>query len=772
MPIRSFTDAEVLVSERRRLERPLVILVWIGIALFSLAEGSAFFLLAGSLSAGIKLYAVSRGNELLLRRWLVTAGVLLATVLVLFALLLDTGQRAVVHLGHYVILIQLCKLFERSRNRDYAQVLIMSMVTAMTACILPNPFLSERLWFAIALGLYLTLACHTAMVLTLKRGLDAAVEAALPTESGPLPVHRVAWNVRRDWPAKPLRRAMIPILIAMFSVGALFFLVTPWARGPHFLMPQTQKSISVTGYSNQVQLGDAKVVQLSDQESLCLRATAADANLLGEPLYLRGHVLDNYERSHWFSRATGRYRPWKDAPELDPARATKPAPGEIRQEVRMESGLQPTLFGVAPIHKAWAEGASLEIGPHGEARLSPGGRVPGARVDYVVESAPPEVGSRATGATPSPGAAAAQASFDTEGPDVGDEPDRTTLEPQVRNLARQWCQGLLVRRSEDPNRREEIDLAIARRLADRLRANYSYSLDLSGCDPTADGVEDFLFHMKQGHCEYFASALTVMCRALDVRARLATGFRCDDAGARGEWVIVRARDAHAWTEVYSPRQGWLVFDATPAGAPAPVQKHWYSFFTDNVENAQQFWYLRVIRYSEQDRQEMVKIVQGWWEAVRDAALSLWQGIVNLFVRGDIDEAMVVLVIALGAVAVTAEILVVIHMVRRRTRLARGLRRAAGARWEQVRFLAAFLRFLERRGLGPRNELSLLETASRAEEALGLPKGEGTRLVRLYYRLRWGAQDLTPQEILAAERTVDALRRAKARAGQADATSTA
>ena len=769
MPIRSFTDAEVLVSERRRLERPLVVLVWLGIALFSLAEGSGFFLLAGSLSAGIKLYVVSRGSELLLRRGMVTAGVLLATAMAAFALLLDTGQRAVVHLGHYVILIQLCKLFERSRNRDYTQVLILSLVTAMTACVLPNPLLSERLWFAVAMAGYLALACHTAMVLTLKRGLDAAVEAALPTEAGPLPVHKVAWNVRRDWPAKPLRRAMVPILIAMFSMGGLFFLATPWARGPRGLLPQPQKNVTVTGYSNQVQLGDAKVIQLSDQESLRLRVSAADPNHAGGPLYLRGHVLDNYEHSHWSSRPPGPARLLETAWELDPARRAPPAPGAIRQEVRMDSGLLPTVFGVAPIRWAWAQGADVAVNRRGEARLFLGDQPPGERVEYVVESPAPDDGDHAS-ARPGPPPARAEAPPDAEDADA--EPDRTHIEPRVGELARQWCRGLLARRDAEPNRREEIDLAIARRLADRLRTNYAYSLDLSGCDPSADGVEDFLFHMKQGHCEYFASALTVMCRSLDVRARLATGFRADDVDIAGGWTIVRARDAHAWTEVYSPSRGWLAFDATPAGAPAPVGKHWYSFFTDAMENAQQFWYLRVIRYSEQDRQDLLSILWGWYHSLREAAGAVWQGIINLFAEGQIDRAVVDLALALGAIAVVAEVLVMVHMVRRRTRLARSLRRAAGDRWEQVRFLAGLLRLLERRGLGPRPEHTLLETASRAEEALGLPKDQARRLVRLYYRLRWGGRDLAPEEVLAAEQAVQALRGAIARARLAAAPSRA
>ena len=82
----------------------------------------------------------------------------------------------------------------------------------------------------------------------------------------------------------------------------------------------------------------------------------------------------------------------------------------------------------------------------------------------------------------------------------------------MADLARQWCRDLLAARPVDPAVRGPSDLAIAQRIADRLRQDYAYSLDLSSADPDRDAVEDFLFYMKQGHCEYFASALTVMCR--------------------------------------------------------------------------------------------------------------------------------------------------------------------------------------------------------------------------------------------------------------------
>ena len=47
-------------------------------------------------------------------------------------------------------------------------------------------------------------------------------------------------------------------------------------------------------------------------------------------------------------------------------------------------------------------------------------------------------------------------------------------------------------------------------------------------DPTIDPIEDFVTKHPQGHCEYFATALTLMLRSLGIPARVVSGFKCDE----------------------------------------------------------------------------------------------------------------------------------------------------------------------------------------------------------------------------------------------------
>jgi protein-glutamine gamma-glutamyltransferase len=99
-------------------------------------------------------------------------------------------------------------------------------------------------------------------------------------------------------------------------------------------------------------------------------------------------------------------------------------------------------------------------------------------------------------------------------------------------------------------------------IEDYLRNNFIYTLNLSqnaGADPLAQ----FLFKTKTGHCEYFASSMTVMLRTLGIPSREVNGFLPGEYNEVAGDYIVRASDAHSWVEAYFPGNGWLTFDPTP-----------------------------------------------------------------------------------------------------------------------------------------------------------------------------------------------------------------
>jgi transglutaminase-like putative cysteine protease len=85
-----------------------------------------------------------------------------------------------------------------------------------------------------------------------------------------------------------------------------------------------------------------------------------------------------------------------------------------------------------------------------------------------------------------------------------------------------------------------------------------------------DRVDHFLFDMREGYCNYYASAMVVMARSLGIPARLAAGY------ARGDWerdaqaYRVRQHHSHAWVEIFLPRFGWIEFEPT-ANEPVIVR---------------------------------------------------------------------------------------------------------------------------------------------------------------------------------------------------------
>jgi transglutaminase-like putative cysteine protease len=100
--------------------------------------------------------------------------------------------------------------------------------------------------------------------------------------------------------------------------------------------------------------------------------------------------------------------------------------------------------------------------------------------------------------------------------------------------------------------------AVRRFFAERFR----YSLYL-GDRPGGKSLGDFLLESRSGHCEYFATATTLLLRSLGVPARYVVGYSVQEFSQLDHLYVVRKRHAHAWTEAYVDRT-WVTVDTTPA----------------------------------------------------------------------------------------------------------------------------------------------------------------------------------------------------------------
>ncbi|MBR4124699.1 MAG: transglutaminase domain-containing protein, partial [Victivallales bacterium] len=79
-------------------------------------------------------------------------------------------------------------------------------------------------------------------------------------------------------------------------------------------------------------------------------------------------------------------------------------------------------------------------------------------------------------------------------------------------------------------------------------------------------LDYFLFESKRGFCQHFAQALVFLARAAGLRSRLVTGYAPGNYNVLANYYEVFEYHAHAWTQIFIERYGWLTFDGTPPGA--------------------------------------------------------------------------------------------------------------------------------------------------------------------------------------------------------------
>jgi hypothetical protein len=114
----------------------------------------------------------------------------------------------------------------------------------------------------------------------------------------------------------------------------------------------------------------------------------------------------------------------------------------------------------------------------------------------------------------------------------------------------------------------------------RLNFNYNNLPDVSRLTgSTSDFVDQFLFELKEGYCDYFSTSMAVMARSLGLPTRWVKGFApgvlpVSDFGPPSEFMdasinpdgsgtyTVRNSDAHSWIEIYFEGFGWLPFEPT------------------------------------------------------------------------------------------------------------------------------------------------------------------------------------------------------------------
>lgn len=109
---------------------------------------------------------------------------------------------------------------------------------------------------------------------------------------------------------------------------------------------------------------------------------------------------------------------------------------------------------------------------------------------------------------------------------------------------------------EDPDKVEKIAYYIQNAAV--------YNLHFPEFPANEDMVVYFLTKGKQGICQHFAAAATLMYRVYGIPARYTVGYM--KKGVANQWTTVDGMCGHAWVEIYLDGVGWIPMEVTGASA--------------------------------------------------------------------------------------------------------------------------------------------------------------------------------------------------------------
>ncbi len=551
--------------------------------------------------------------------------------------------------------------------------------------------------YGIFLCLYLFLALWTLSVFSLFQGqqqFDHAQQVAEttgvperePSANRPPPSHKAAlhptgfngfWkqpsqatgSVQRDpnasWIDVRFVGGVLGTAAVAFVVAMLFFFLIPrhpsiWRRSQTFANKPTE---SLTGFSRNLSLGDIGQILESRKKVMEVRLTdyqtGAIVNIeryavdMGyeEPLF-RGMTAIHYQGGEW--------KTWGSDEETSSVESFLPgllAPRGrfVQQHIRLEAVDSELLFVMPPARygEMNASKEPITIERLNDILKRPDRKAEKSAADYKILS--PLV-SETPGAIP---IRRLEARF------IRSWPDEYLRIPSELTALKQLAEETAGANGQP--RPGELDMA--RRLERFLKyhGGFAYTLNANVADPKIDPLEDFLFNRKQGHCEYFASALVLMLRAVGIPARLASGFKGGTYNETTGLFVVEERHAHAWVEAFI-NESWVILDPTPAGRAESVasigeaqsglmdftfivRNFWTRFIVNLDVNEQRrllepfkILFNNAIAWLRNGRGHLTKFIQGLREQLQSPERWIsWQGGLVTFVLLSVMSALVWLV---------------------------------------------------------------------------------------------------------------------------------
>lgn len=717
-----------------RFHRLGLTIVLIALLAYAISAGEwGIGLIAGTLGA-VGWWFTAGGVKRVVPGWL-TSTLIWATVAwaVLLAL---RGGLEISAFCRFLVAIIVVKLWDRKQAKDWSQILTLSAFL-----VIGSVLTSDRLGTGVLLALGVPLFVYAVILLQIYHAWQRSVSsAAAAGAEAPAP------DVWTRSLGKQVRRAAMWSLLGGLVVSLAVFFIMPRdiGRGQFGRWLQT-RAMSVSGFSETVQLGRPGPIYKSREIVLDVATKDRDGNNIGAEgrvFYLRGATLNEYRGSGLWGKSDSAISP--DTVFRGTTRTVREArygpigAGAVVQEVLIRNaGTRTAMFASwQPVTIKVEQGGEIGV-DRTDLTIRRDQGAPGPMRYTVTSDAgllqTPIISGRATGIT-----------FPSD---------------RVRAVAERVLAPAQI--DADPDVRPfESDAQAARVIETYLRENFTYSLDEQPLPRGRDPIEWFLEEGKQGHCEYFASAMTAMLRSVGVNARMVTGFVAAEFNQTSGHYTVRGANAHAWVEVQISNGEWRQYDPTPPAnfrefhdRPRTFSSNIFGFM-DAIEYA---WVDSVVGFDESSRMRLLggrgPSVPWLDRASRSFSRRVESGGTRL-----LNEAMVNGLVAMGLVGGAGFMVLGFSKLRQK--------RARRPEWA---------------GTGPENSPTLVQMAAFYEDLLRLWKRGGrgksvfasplghartlahpeaaaisSRLSQRFYQVRFGKHELSDAERAEVERDLRAL----------------
>jgi transglutaminase-like putative cysteine protease len=432
--------------------------------------------------------------------------------------------------------------------RDEIQVIALCFflcVCAMT--------ISESLLLSPVIIVYFILFSISLMLVNFHWDMEETRKAAL---SETTLKSREKWGTARIY---DLMKYNIKFLLFILPCSLFLFLFIPRFSSYHLFtsIQDFRPNPSTTGYSENVQLGS--MIGLKKDRTIVMRVqpTRNDGLPLQLPdIYVRGGSLDFYDGRQWIkSFESKRLTDIVQTNFVSFNRVSHKQKVRIPQRIHQECSICPYIMGInQPYAYQFAKPYEMSIDYESDSiRLLNPDLSNISYTAYSFTSMEQGLGKE----------------------DLKDKPD--TYDITNTQYSRLYLQqpiggwdariaGLARQITRDAATNYEKTL----RIKEYLTRNYSYSLDFAE-KGVEEPIVEFLFDRKTGHCEFFATAMVVLCRAANIPARIVNGYYSGEWNNYGNYFIVRQQDAHSWVEAWFSTSEWKSFDPTPSAGLIRVE---------------------------------------------------------------------------------------------------------------------------------------------------------------------------------------------------------